>query len=444
VFLKKKLFGKIISGKKEIIVMVTFSIIMPTYNRGHIIKSAIESVINQTCQNWELIIVDDGSTDKTSEVISGIADSRIRYIQCEENVGSNHARNIGAEKSSGKYLAFLDSDNQWQKNYLESQLGVLQNGAASVDVVFARCIIAGSWGYVVFPHNLYAELLSNEKIIKCALYNSVFDMNVVCMKRVIWEQSEKFDEKIFQLQDWEYFLRVLVQGKYQFKFNNAVLCDNYLQQDSISNKKELFWDSRLHIFSKHIEKCREMDEVINVVLYLLKQPDVPYILPHHVEKLMRMLSLDEATELCKKYYAEYEDLNCRAEYLLKLSEKNENILQIERKWITLKQNGNDIASMLIEKDIYEIAIYGYGVLGRLLLQELKDSSVLVKYIIDRQKIKLEEGIDLPVITNGSGSSKQMKKVDAVVVTAIMAYEEIRKELGKETNVKIISLEELIC
>ena len=228
--------------------MVIFSVIMPTYNRGHIIKNAIMSVINQIFQSWELIIVDDGSTDNTSEVVSSIADNRINYIRYEKNAGSNYARNIGIGKASGKYLAFIDSDNQWRTNYLESQLDVFQNDEVSADVVFARCFITGSWGTFIFPNNLYTDFSSNEKITRYALYSSVFDTNVVCMKRIVWEQSGKFDENLFRFQDWEYFLRILVQGKYQFRFNDAVLCDNYLQQDSITEKKELFWDSRLYIF----------------------------------------------------------------------------------------------------------------------------------------------------------------------------------------------------
>ncbi|MCI8889125.1 MAG: glycosyltransferase [Hungatella sp.] len=433
--------------------MVIFSVIMPTYNRGHIIKNAIMSVINQIFQSWELIIVDDGSTDNTSEVVSSIADNRINYIRYEKNAGSNYARNIGIGKASGKYLAFIDSDNQWRTNYLESQLDIFQNDEVSADVVFARCFITGSWGTFIFPNNLYTDFSSNEKITRYALYSSVFDTNVVCMKRIVWEQSGKFDENLFRFQDWEYFLRILVQGKYQFRFNDAVLCDNYLQQDSITEKKELFWDSRLYIFEKNIEKSREIGEVVNIILYLLKQPDVNYILPYHVEKLMGMLFSNEVTELYKKYYAEYEryctsyyeisnminEKSGQAEYALKLADKNEQILQIERKWITFKQNGNNVASVLMEKGIYRIAIYGYGVLGILLLQELKNSGVSVKYIVDKRKIKLGKEAGIPVIINSSGSLKQLKGVDAIVVTAIADYEEIRKELEKKTDVKVIHL-----
>lgn len=443
--------------------MTMFSVIMPTYNRGHIIEKAIKSVLDQTHQNWELIIVDDGSRDNTCNTVCGISDDRIHYILCKKNEGANHARNIGIEKASGKYLAFLDSDNQWHKDYLESQLAILQNDTDSIDVVFARCNIIGTWGYIAFPHNLYSDFSTNEKITKFALYNSIFDMNVMCMKRDVWEQAGKFDEKLSKFQDWEFLLRMLAQKKYQFRFNDAVLCDNYIQNDSIANKKELFWDSRLYIFGKYIEICREMGEVTNLVLYLLKQPDISYISPEHTKKLMSLLTWNEVTELCKKYSEEharqctkYYELNHRieiqrgqaeytlkqAEYALKLAEKNEQILQIESKWITRRQNGEDLAPCLTARGIYQVAIYGYGVLGRLLLQELKNSCVDVKYIIDEKAINMEKCAEMPVILNKSESFKNINNVDAVIVTAVSVYEEIKRKLEKETDVNIINLEGL--
>ena len=429
--------------------MIMFSVIMPTYNRGYIIEKSIVSVISQTYPNWELIIVDDGSTDNTCDKVYGMKDSRIHYIRCETNEGANHARNIGIENASGAYLAFLDSDNQWHKDYLESQLDIFQSNISSVDVVFARCDISGSWGHIIFPNNLYTDFSSNERILKYALYDSIFDMNVMCMKRTVWAQSGKFDENLSKLQDWEFVLRMLVFGNYQFRFNTAVLCDNYIQSDSIANKKELFWDSRLYIFAKYIDKCREMGEVVNVVLHLLKQPDICHLSSDHVKKLMDILSLDEVAELCKKYYEEYTGLcqkiedNCRkAEEAWKLVGKNEQILQIERMWIALRQDERDIASFLAAKGLYKVAIYGYGVLGRLLLRELTNSRVRVKYIIDEKKLKIEKGADMPTILSKSESLKCVNNMDAIIVTAVSAYEGIKQELEKKTNVKIINLGEL--
>ena len=99
--------------------MPFFSIITPTFNRGHILPRAIKSVLNQTFKDWELIIVDDGSTDNTSEIVKEfLRDKRIKYIKLERNQGVGKARNKGIELSTGKFIIPLDSDNVLLKKAL--------------------------------------------------------------------------------------------------------------------------------------------------------------------------------------------------------------------------------------------------------------------------------------------------------------------------------------
>lgn len=94
------------------------SIIIPTYNRAHLITRAINSVLNQSIKEWELIIVDDGSTDNTSEIIKPfLSDERIKYIQ-KENTGAAHSRNVGVENSTFEWISFLDSDDEAKTNWL--------------------------------------------------------------------------------------------------------------------------------------------------------------------------------------------------------------------------------------------------------------------------------------------------------------------------------------
>jgi glycosyltransferase involved in cell wall biosynthesis len=98
-----------------------FSIITPTYNRAHMLPKTIESVINQTFSDWELIIVDDGSTDHTKSLVEKYCatDSRIKYIY-QENVERSVARNNGIDNAEGEYICFLDSDDQYDVNFLEA------------------------------------------------------------------------------------------------------------------------------------------------------------------------------------------------------------------------------------------------------------------------------------------------------------------------------------
>ena len=103
----------------------TISVVMPTYNRGYIIRRAIESVINQTCADWEMVIVDDGSDDDTEDIIASYGDSRIVYRRQDAGKkGAAAARNAGIAMSRGEYVAFIDSDDEWLPKKLEAQLNV--------------------------------------------------------------------------------------------------------------------------------------------------------------------------------------------------------------------------------------------------------------------------------------------------------------------------------
>lgn len=107
---------------REILPLV--SIIMPTYNRAGFISETIQSVIDQNWQNWELIIIDDGSDDNTSQVVSNFTDPRIKYNTCS-HTGIDYCRNIGLQKSTGELIAFIDSDDLWSPLKLEAQVYIL-------------------------------------------------------------------------------------------------------------------------------------------------------------------------------------------------------------------------------------------------------------------------------------------------------------------------------
>ncbi|WP_050638536.1 glycosyltransferase family 2 protein [Candidatus Stoquefichus sp. SB1] len=104
------------------------SIITPAYNCEEFIEETIDSVLNQTYQNWEMIIIDDCSTDKTSVLVNkySLEDSRIKLVSLNKNGGVSNARNIGLSKAQGSFVAFLDSDDIWAKNKLENQISFME------------------------------------------------------------------------------------------------------------------------------------------------------------------------------------------------------------------------------------------------------------------------------------------------------------------------------
>jgi glycosyltransferase involved in cell wall biosynthesis len=101
------------------------SCIIPTYNRAHIVGRAIQSVLNQTYKNIEVIVIDDGSQDNTQEVVLSIKDERVRYIRLHRNFGAAFARNIGIANARGEFVAFLDSDDYFLPEKIEKQVELM-------------------------------------------------------------------------------------------------------------------------------------------------------------------------------------------------------------------------------------------------------------------------------------------------------------------------------
>jgi glycosyltransferase involved in cell wall biosynthesis len=122
--------------------MELVSIITPSFNSEKFIAETIQSVQNQTYQNWEMIIVDDCSTDKTVSIVEYIAnnDSRIKVYKLDINSGTGIARNTALDKASGRYIAFLDADDLWKPKKLEIQINFLKKNNLPFTFSFYDCI----------------------------------------------------------------------------------------------------------------------------------------------------------------------------------------------------------------------------------------------------------------------------------------------------------------
>lgn len=116
------------------------SIITPSYNTGRFIAETITSVINQTYTNWEMLIVDDCSKDNTEEIVSGFNDHRIKFIKNESNMGAAASRNRAIRESKGEWIAFLDSDDLWVPDKLESQINFMCKHKYAFSCGYSTCI----------------------------------------------------------------------------------------------------------------------------------------------------------------------------------------------------------------------------------------------------------------------------------------------------------------
>ena len=143
--------------------MSKISVIIPTFNRGNLIRNSIKSVLNQTYKNLEVIVVDDGSTDNTKDVVDKLEDERIKYIKLEENKGGSNARNIGIQNSIGKYISFQDSDDIYYPDKLEMQFKNIIYKKSNFDFCKIKVIFNESYSKY-YPNRRQENSISNGNI----------------------------------------------------------------------------------------------------------------------------------------------------------------------------------------------------------------------------------------------------------------------------------------
>ena len=171
---------------------------MPTFNRAGAAQVAVASVVAQTHANWELLIVDDGSSDGTSDVLDDLSrDSRIRPI-VRDRGGVSHARNAALDAATGGVIAFLDSDNTWDPYYLELMVSGLDQTGADIAYCGMRLDSGGETVGYRGDRFDYDECLQSNYV----------DINVLCHRRSVIESGSRFDETLRRMNDWDYLLRI--------------------------------------------------------------------------------------------------------------------------------------------------------------------------------------------------------------------------------------------
>ena len=197
----------IAEGLKPALDEILVSIVMPTFNRGHIIANAIRSVQGQEHANLELLIVDDGSTDGTEEVVSIFAESdrRVRYLKSNHG-GVSQARNIGLDNAEGSYIFYLDTDNKWLPNHVSVLLAFMV--AFNVPAVYSGSRCEKADGGVYYRGD---DFNWNH----CHEMNYV-DMNSFAHKASALKLTEGFDVGLRRLVDWDFILRLTQKVKTVF------------------------------------------------------------------------------------------------------------------------------------------------------------------------------------------------------------------------------------
>ena len=233
---------------------ILVSVIIPTYNREKLISRCIDSILNQTYSNIEIIIVDDCSTDNTEQVVKNYNNEKIKYYKLEENRRACYARNYGIEHSKGEYIAFLDSDDAWHSNKIEKQLNYLIE--KDVDMVFCgmnRFEVGNDQSYY-YPLN--RNINSNDIYLQVLKENCIATVTIF-MKRQVYDKVH-FNVELKRYQDWDFALNIC--KLYKVDYIPEALVDSWIQLDSISNTTNEF-ESLYTFFQEHISEIKENKEI---------------------------------------------------------------------------------------------------------------------------------------------------------------------------------------
>ena len=188
------------------------SVIIPTYNRGNVLLKSVESVLNQTYDNIELIIVDDGSTDNTKDIVKKLQleDKRIKYVSYKKNKGACHARNVGIKKATGKYIAFQDSDDVFMCDKLEKQYTNMLKNKSDMDFCKVRINI-GDFN-VTFPNDNTVKKIKLKKYVDELCNGNYISTQSILIKKEVVNQY-LFDENLKRFQDYDLVFTRKYRGK---------------------------------------------------------------------------------------------------------------------------------------------------------------------------------------------------------------------------------------
>lgn len=255
------------------------SIIMLTYNRKNIIQKAIDSVLSQTYDNFELLIIDDASDDGTYKLLNSLQDNRIRVFSNDINKGCSNARNLGLKNIKGEYVMYLDSDNEWDSKYIETMVG------AFIELPDADALYSGQLLYKNFNSNPYAVRFGSYN--KPLLHNrNYIDMNCFCHKSDIINKICGFDENLLKLVDWDFILRIsnefkiysvpILLSKYyehdlegkvtNIPINYSDYAKNILNKNNIITKKYKSLNKKVSIIIPNYESLTEIKKCLNSIL----------------------------------------------------------------------------------------------------------------------------------------------------------------------------------
>ena len=248
--------------------MPTVSVIVPTFNRRKLVLNAIQSVLCQTYRDYEIIVVDDGSTDNTAEALTPYMD-RIRYVY-QANLGASAAQNRGVQLARGKWISILDSDDLWLPTKLEAQLKVVAILGKEFGACFTNCDFVGNTQVIPSAFEqagLHEEMpfgpLEEPFKIILARHPAIYVQSLLVLRSLV-EYPNGFDERIVVAEDTDLLFRLAFKTKFCFVNERLVRIDRTPSREVglmelFSRGDDRAFGSRAHVLQKWICLQEKMD-----------------------------------------------------------------------------------------------------------------------------------------------------------------------------------------
>ncbi len=244
----------------------TISVVIPTYNRSRTIEYCVKSILEQTLLPNEIIIIDDASTDNTESVITSLNNNLIKFIKLDKNAGAQAARNIGIKNSKSKWIAFLDSDDKWEKNKLELQFKELERvNFDKYTVIHGDCYCFDTkknkkwiWNMPRTEFNCYKELLSRP--------STLFPTLLVSKQAA--EEIGYLDENVPSYQEWDTSIRLAKKCKF-IHIEKPLFTYIFHDGDTISKNHKKDIEGYLYIinkFKKDLQELNLYEEHLNILI----------------------------------------------------------------------------------------------------------------------------------------------------------------------------------
>ena len=388
------------------------SVIIPTYNRANTIARAINSVLAQSYNNIEIIIVDDASTDDTFKIIQTFKDSRIVYIKNEKNLGPSISRNKGALAARGEIIAFQDSDDEWLDNKLQMQIEKMRNNPEFA-MVYCPFMCFDKELIRQFPDkdipicelegNIYMSLLKYNKI----------GTPTILVKKEIFEIVGGFDENMYALEDWDFAIKI--SQNYKIGYVSTPLVNAYHSTNGVNSNNYNLANGINIILKKNFNQISDKNIAKRLIQSILE-----YSIKSHVNYKEHLVPEIIGSNL------DYELLMDMCEKQIIWKNKYEAFSWLE-----------DYATTYFQSENRPFVIYGAGILGRKLVKILQNINKEIQYIIDKSEKKQT---DVKLISLSDFS--KIKEDGICVITVYDADKTIEKTLQKNFIGQIINLFEL--